>query len=225
MRAAGHRRRGFSLVELIAVIGLIAILIAFLLPTIKRVREQAMVTQCAANLHLIAIAFHAYLIESHDIIFWRGENIGIDGMDWCCWGGRETGNRNPWQEGLFNRIIPRPLNRYMSGRIEAFHCPGDTDPYDVSLDVSRFDEVGNSYHFNANGWPFYEEYPPPGHGLAGVKVTEIRDASHTILFYDASLRLNFRWHPHYHGNICLADGHVAFARCPKNEAGEEFSWH
>jgi len=220
-------RRAFSLVELITVIGIIAILVALILPAIRMVREQALVTQCASNLHQLSITFNSYLIESHNIIFWRGEDIGIEGMDWCCWGGRETGNANLNQEGLFNRIT-RPLNRYASNKIELFHCPADTFPYELSLGVSRFDEVGNSYNFNANGYIELEmasgEYPQPHHGLAGIKVTDIRDSSRTIVFYDAGMLYNYRWHPHYHGNIMLADGHVAFVKWPLITDGE-FDWH
>src|SRR2546423_46824 len=124
-RERGHRRGGFSLVELIAVIAIILILVALLVPAITAARRQALVTPCASNLHQIAGAFHSYLIESHGMVFWRGEPIQTEGMDLCTWGGRETGNRYRSQEGLFNRIIPRPLNHHLSNKIETFRCPSD----------------------------------------------------------------------------------------------------
>jgi len=48
--------RAFSLTELIVVIGLIALLIALLLPTVARVREDAYRTKCLANLRTIGQA-------------------------------------------------------------------------------------------------------------------------------------------------------------------------
>src|SRR5436190_2239992 len=119
MRPRGARTcYGFTLVELLVVIGVIALLIGMLLPALNKARGAARATQCLSNLRQMGTAWTMYLSDSKGRLpesVWSSAPAGAD-LDTFVW--------NNFWFGL--------LNRYKVNGSQLL-CPEAADPIPMNM--------------------------------------------------------------------------------------------
>lgn len=70
-RMVSTRNRAFSLVELIAIIAMMVVIVAFCAPVLQGIQKRVKRTACTNNLKQIGIAFHSFATDHADRFPWQ----------------------------------------------------------------------------------------------------------------------------------------------------------
>ncbi|MHC4881770.1 MAG: type II secretion system protein [Planctomycetota bacterium] len=127
--------RAFTLIELLVVIGVIAILLAVLVPSLRKARHQARVVVCASNLRNTGTAIHAYAQDYDDTIPFGPEGLPMAGSQFYTATGNVTSlislyDGSPVGLGLL-------LDGYLSEQPKVLFCPGADQHTDAEVELSR----------------------------------------------------------------------------------------
>jgi prepilin-type processing-associated H-X9-DG protein/prepilin-type N-terminal cleavage/methylation domain-containing protein len=183
--AIQHRRSGFTLVELLVVLGVIAVLVGMLMPMLNRAREAGNAIQCASNLRQLLSAMLMYAGENRQYL--PPAHLHFYTQNNHRWHGTRASGQLPFD------FSGSPMRKQLgAGRIRS--CPG-------------FEFVsGAGFERSAGGYGYNSAFLGSGLGVPELaslslpiieferrvvntpaKMTEIRSAADKIAFSDAAI--------------------------------------
>lgn len=172
---------GFTLVELLVVIGVISLLISILLPVLKQVRQHALDVNCQSNLQQLALASMLYTIDHKGRFPYQPVEYVFDPFN-----PNSSGN---WAGGLL---------KYVNGNKRVFVCPVVRHAIDEGTSVYNVNKQGIFYNYWYNTVDLPVTYLfngiAAGFGKANSEaVGTFRRGAEKILIHDSNALYSYAW--------------------------------
>jgi prepilin-type N-terminal cleavage/methylation domain-containing protein len=225
MKSIFKAAEGFTLVELLVVIAVIAILAALLFPVLSHAKANGQQTACLDNIRQIAAGVHMYANDFSEILFpiTTSSNTppALASCEWTAY--------DPLMRGYAGlHGAPSPQDKLFACPADTFYYGGKNGfivlfPQDQHLQANA---SFSSYVFNAGNAAWRTPNPPfPGMfpGIMGSKLSSIKNPARTVLVAESPALDGYSWHQplssgeyYFYNNaldmISFADGHVAYVK-------------
>jgi prepilin-type N-terminal cleavage/methylation domain-containing protein len=198
-------RFGFTLVELLVVIGIMCILASLLLPALTGAKRKAQGTVCVNNLRQLNLGLGLF-VDEHDGFYPNTNEV--------------------W---YYYRQIIEP---YLGASPKSFGCPAEGFMIDMLTGRDFKESPHQSAEYNFVSYSFNGRRPNsirwPLLGLAGKPVQSVREPTRTITLYEIPAGYPFSWHKTPRKRMNLApnftafiDGHVSSTKFYWNGGSEK----
>lgn len=173
-------RRGVTLVELLVVLGVIALLVGMLVPSVHAAREGARSSECGARLRQLATATQAYATVFRD---WYPpailHEVTASGVRTVAW---------DFAQAAPGEVVPGPLWSFTDDPGAVQQCPAFVGPSTFGSDPYTGFNYNTSFIGTEGSYPMPDESGRMIGGWArarhGVRVAQHRRPAQTALFGD-----------------------------------------
>ncbi len=187
-RCAGGRRYprspGFTLIEVLVVVAIIALLIAILLPSLSRAREQTRQTMCLSNLRQQGVGFSTYSADNKALLPRTG-SFRFSLMEGLYYLYSDViGNRvHDWGQVNAGALYPK----YLGNSPMLYYCPSNTvftpdhprNGMDVFLQRYRHWEHTDPQYENSHNFPI-SPFSSYGYAVPAATARHPRDAGRNM---------------------------------------------
>jgi prepilin-type N-terminal cleavage/methylation domain-containing protein/prepilin-type processing-associated H-X9-DG protein len=185
------KHRGFTLVELLVVIAVLALLLAILLPSLAAARERALSTVCKSNLRQLCAANLNYVTANNDSnVPAASDFFDYDGGCWRWHGVRPPPDPTRGLQRVFDPLLG-PLSKSLAdGKVKA--CPSFR-AFGTDLAAGAFETGAGGYGYNQTGVGSqdYEFGRSRRSVLLGIRAERIKRPSDTVMFTDAAMPIGY----------------------------------
>jgi prepilin-type N-terminal cleavage/methylation domain-containing protein/prepilin-type processing-associated H-X9-DG protein len=230
---AGYR--GFTLLELLIVISIIAFLLSIMMPQVSKAREQAQRIKCQSDIRNLTFAWQAYSIDNRDRLC--SANTGWNDMGGDNWVGDGPDVPGNLIGGTVEAIKEGVLWRYIKA-IEIYKCRTDRSELLRSCAISRTmnGQTCGCVNDNINPFKSYPTIRQPSERLVFTDATSrtgwidgsfcpVNDIKEEPLKWTNRLNMNITARHDGGTNISLADGHCEYLKWKDRRTIELAQWN